>query len=326
MHHLSRLLARLMVGGALIAALILAVAHGFDKGAAWHIRIALVIGLACVAVGEFLSWHNAATSWHERRLGSVLLWGMLGGLLSAGTLYTNFSTTAGNNDAKAGVHKTAYVVTTNAAQTGRELEAKVNRLAERMRMKPQRDPVAAAQAQTAAKGDPRWKLTAGCTDIKGPNTRVWCGEYASAIADEKLGTELIATAADLEVAERELKTLRAEQASRPATVSDDQASVHAVAAFLHVDARTARQADGMVLPLLVQAMLLLGGICLANEAYRQHQRRAWLDWPKWSARWRRMKAAVEGRAVELPQPASARFHEIYGAACRQAGVRNLIAA
>src|SRR5690606_37563194 len=103
----SRRLTILMIGGALFCALALATLHGIEKAGHWLLAIPFVVALCCVAMGEVLAWHNAACGWHERRIGSMLLWGTLGCLLTSGVIYTNFSVGAGNNDGKHAVQLTA---------------------------------------------------------------------------------------------------------------------------------------------------------------------------------------------------------------------------
>lgn len=295
MKRLPILLSRTMVIGALIAALILAIAHGASKGTEWYLKLAFIIGLACVAIGEFQSWHNAATAWHERRLGSLSLWALLGVILSAGTLYTNFSSSAGVNDTKAGVIKSAMVVQTDTASTEAELTKKNNDLLQRIEMAPKRGPEAAQAAINRAKADRFWNVTSGCTETKGPQTRAFCDAYASAVADLEGGKNLKVWRAEQEQIAAELKEVRsARAAAGPAIVSDDQAAVVTLAAVANMSVKAARQADSMVLPVLVQAMLLFGGILLANEHFRGRPRLPWVDLAKWR---RRFDALRKG---ELP--------------------------
>jgi hypothetical protein len=291
MHTLSKRLARVMVCGALVAALIMAVAHGAERGTKLHMQVALIIGLACVAIGEFLAWHNAASAWHERRSGSVALWACLGVILSGGTLYTNFSSAAANNDLKTGVQKAAFVTQGDVDKTEAMLEKKVSRLEERLRMMPARTAEAARAAQDNARAHRWWGVTDGCKTTKGPDTRKFCSEYASAVADESMAKDAMTRAEELKMAQAELATLRTNRAGTgAAVVSDEQAGVAVLASLLRVDVQAARQTDSMILPLLVQAMLLIGGICLASETYRHTERRPWVNWSRFAPLGRRLIA------------------------------------
>ena len=294
MHNLSNRLAGLMVFGALTAALILAVAHGAEKGGTWYLKAALIIGLVCVAIGEFLSWHNAATAWHERRAGSMFLWGILGGLLSMGTVYTNFSSAASNNDGNAIVQRTAFHKSTDARKGLAMAQKEVDRLEEAMRMIPQRT---AEQAQTAienAMSHKFWKATEGCKETKGPQTRSFCDAFRAAEADKAGATAAITTKEELKLAKAELATAKAAAGATKTQVSDDAPQIGFIKASFAIDDSSARQVDAMVLPFLVQAMLLFGGILLANEHFRGKTPRPWINWNTVRSVWAKLYKIVTG--------------------------------
>lgn len=318
MEHLTHRLARFMVGGALTVAIIFAAAHGLEKGATWYIKIALVIGLVCVAIGEFLSWHNAATAWHERRGGSLALWALLGVLLSVGVFYTNFASSAGNNEGKASVQKAAYVTYVDADKTELDLTKAVTRIEERLRIAPVRTAEAARAAQDNAKAHKWWVTTKQCTETKGPQTREFCSAYASAVADESMATEAKVLTEELKTKRSELAELRKARASAPAVVSDDQAAVVTLASMLSIDTKSARQIDSMTLPVLVQAMLLLGGILLANEAFRGKARRPWGIVAFIRSLW-------SGKATTGPSM-SEKFRSTYDKVCEAKGLNNPVSA
>ncbi len=297
MEHFTKHLARFMVAGALAAALILAVAHGAEKGSAWYLKLALIIGLVCVAIGEFLSWHNAATAWHERRAGSLVLWGVLGGILSAGTLYTNFSSAASNNDSNAVVQQTAFVSRTNVVDELKAAKAERSRLEEELRMKPTRTPEAAQAAIDNAKAHRFWGVTKECTETKGPQTRGFCDAYASAVAEKSMGTNAIAVAEELKAVKARIAKYEADVTAGKAVVSADAPQIGIIKTRFETDDSTARQIDAMVLPMLVQAMLLFGGILLANEAFRGRAPRPWINW-------RKMYAGASSLFSEPAPPAS----------------------
>jgi len=299
---------QLMVIGALFGAIIFAVDHAMDKGVAWYAKVALVAVMICVAIGEYLAWHNAATNYHERNAGSMALWGLLGAALTVGVFYTNFASTAANNDNKAGVQKTAFVTYDDLGKSEIEATKKVSRLEERVKMAPTRTPDAARAAIERAKADRFWKSTNGCTVTKGPQTRAFCDAYASAVADESMATTALTDREELKLAQAELKAIRDQRAAAPAVVSDDQAHIPILANFLHVDQRSARTIDGMVIPIMTQAMLLLGGILTANEAFRGKERLPWVDRAKWARRRRAIAGMFTDRrpddepTITKPEP------------------------
>lgn len=303
MHLLTKRLANLMVGGALLSALILAVAHGAEKGSTWYLKSALIIGLVCVAIGEFLAWHNAATSWHERRAGSMALWAVLGTTLSLGTLYTNFASSASNNDGKAVVQKTAFVKRENvedqlrdAKKTRARIEARLQWMDTGVNGKPVRT-VEAAQADIVnAEAHRFFKLTNSCTETKGPQTRSFCDGYAGFKAELALANEKLNLADELKTAKADIANYEAQMAKGEAVVSEDAAQIGFIKASFGTSALAARQIDAMILPILVQAMLLFGGILLANEAFRGKTPKPWFSW-EWA---RRAYAAIVGKDYVKP--------------------------
>lgn len=280
MHLLTHRLARFMVFGALAAAIIMAVRHGAEKGSSWDLKIALILGLVCVAVGEFLSWHNAATAYFERRAGSLMLWSILGATLSAGTIYTNFSTTAGNNDVKAGIQKTAFVSYEDTDKTERELTERKAQLQQELKLAPTRTAEAARAAQDNAKAHRFWKLTNGCKETKGQQTRDFCSSYASAVADESNAGRALTNKEELAAVTAQLADVRKARAAAPAAISDDQANITMLSRVASMDKATARTVDAMVAPWLVQAMLVFGGILLAAETFRGKTLPPWINWAR----------------------------------------------
>lgn len=294
MQNLSNRLAGLMVFGALTAALILAVAHGAEKGSTWYLKSALIIGLVCVAIGEFLSWHNAATAWHERRAGSMFLWSILGGLLSVGTLYTNFSSAASNNDGVAVLQRTAFVKRTNVEEELTAAKRARDDLQKRLELTPIRTAEQAQAYIENAMAHKFWKSTSECRETKGPQTRQFCSDYASAVADKAGATAAITMREELKVAIAAVKRYEANQDSGSAVVSDEAPNVGLIKAGLNVSSVQARHVDAMVLPFLVQAMLLFGGILLANEHFRGKTPRPWINWHAVGSAWVKLYKLVTG--------------------------------
>lgn len=260
---------KLMVGGSLFAAVIMAVHYGWSKGSDTALSIAFVVALVVVAFGEVLSWHSVAASWYERRAGACIFWAILGISLSLGTLYTNFSTAAGSGE-KTAIVKTADFNQYDAVKSDLASDrAKLARLEGRLswmtgtavKGKPVGTIEGADAKVTEAKAHKWWKTTEGCTATKGPQTREFCANYAAAV-DE------LALAREKKTIEAEIPAIKARiaqnsgKAVEHVAISDDAANITAVAAWLRIDTKTARQADSMLLGFLVQAMMLLGGVLL----------------------------------------------------------------
>lgn len=305
MSKFTQTLTQMMILGALGVAVLLAWKHGMEKGLGLEMKIAYVVGLVVVAITEYIAWHNAACNWFERRAGSVLLWVTVGIGLTAGTLYTNFSSGAGNNDSKAGVQLSAMTHQTDVASAIRDKKREIDRLEERLKIAPQRTPEAARAAQDVAKAHKFWTLTKGCTETKGPQTRAHCDAYGSAVADESMATQALVDRQELALAKVALDKLYDERKTMKPVVSEDQPQIVLLKNVANVDMDTARQVDAMALPLLMQIVILFGGLATAAEAYRHQVRRPWVDVGKWVSRARVAWSGMHAhQAVEVEQPAA----------------------
>jgi hypothetical protein len=305
MSKFTQVLTKLMILGALGVAVLLAWKHGMDKGLGTEMKIAYVVGLVVVAITEYIAWHNAACNWFERRAGSVLLWGMVGIGLTAGTLYTNFSSGAGNNDSRAGVQLSALTHQKDLASSISTTEREIARLEDRVKLAPVRTPEAARAAQEQAKAHRFWGMTKGCTETKGPQTRAHCDAFASAVADESMATQALVDRQELAAAKKELDALYNERKTTKVVVGQDQPQIVLLTHVANVDLDTARQADAMALPLLMQIVILFGGLATAAEAYRHQTRRPWVDVGKWVSRARLAWSGMHAhQAVKIEQPAA----------------------
>ncbi len=286
----TRVATRVMIVGALGVAVVFALKHGADKGATSWMQGAMIAGLVIVAIMEYLAWHNAACNWFERRLGAVLMWSTVGVALTAGTLYTNFSAGAGNNVHKAGLQLAAMTAQTDVGKAYDDAVKTVDRLEQRLKFEPVRTPEAARAAQDKAKAHRFWKTTDGCKETQGRDTRAFCDAYASAVADEANGTRAISEREELKVARAERDRLFKERRTAGVTVGEDQPQIEMLQRTANVDAKTARQVDAMTLPLLMQIVILFGGIAIAGEHYRGKQLRPWIDVDKWMRRYRALRS------------------------------------
>lgn len=270
------MIAKLIVGGAVFAAAILAVDLGVSRAPYALLVPAYIIGLLAVVGAEILAWHNAAGSWFERRIGSVVAWGLLGVICSAGTLYTNFSTAASSQEATGAIKMASFNTYADIGNTEKELKAKLDKLNEQLRLAP----VETAEAYDAkienAKAHKFWKATDGCKETKGPQTRAFCSDYSTAVANKANATSSLTWVEEHKATEEKLAEVRKERKTAKAEVSNVNPAIKLLqdVAF-HGDEGMAKQADSMSFPLLVQAIMILGGICLAAETYRFRERKPW---------------------------------------------------
>jgi len=291
-------MAKLMVAGAVFAAAIYAIDLGFARAAHWYLVPAFVIGLLCVVVGEILSWHNAAMAWHERRAGSMLLWSVLAAFCSAGTLYTNFSTSAANQDEKSSVQLTAFNASDDIRKSEEEAAFALKAAMEaRSKLKPSRSAADARASIDKAEAHKWFDGTDKCTKTKGPQTRAFCDDYRSAQSDLKMWDDISVEDARIAKMQEKVEGIRGERKTVKAVVSDDSPGIKFIADHVTGDKNLARQLDSMTLPLLVQAIMLFGGVLLANEHARTIAKRPWLEWRRIGYRINWIMAALSFRPL-----------------------------
>ena len=97
---------------------------------------------------------------------------------------------------------------------------------------------------------------------------------------------------ELKVAIAAVKRYEANQDSGSAVVSDEAPNGGLIKAGLNVSSVQARHVDAMVLPFLVQAMLLFGGILLANEHFRGKTPRPWMGELRTAMRCSRVRSCM----------------------------------
>jgi hypothetical protein len=286
-------MARLMLAGAIFVALGLAVDLAWHKAATAYLVPFYVVAFIAVVIGESLSWHNATAMWFERRFGAMMLWMMLGIATSVGTLLTNFSTSANNQDAKAGTQKAAFVTQQDIGNTEAELTKKNNDLLQRISLAPQRGPEAALAAMKRAEADKLWGRTEGCTkNVAGTTTRPFCDGYASAVADLEAGKNLATWKTEQKAIAEDLREVREKRASSgSAVVSEEGGIVLALMSTAKVDAPTARRLDSMFMPTLMQILLIFGSMAVAGEAYRGRRLGKWVEWDRVARFFRKIGSA-----------------------------------
>lgn len=274
-------MAKLMVGGAVFAAAVYAIDLGINRATAWYLTPAIVVGLLAVVVGEILCWHNAGIAWHERRAGSLMLWGILAAVCSVGTLYTNFSTSAISQDEKSSLQLTAFTASDDLRKSEEEATFALKAAQDaRSKLKPQRAAADARAAIDSAQAHKWWKYTNGCAEPKGKESRAWCDTYRSAVSDLAMWDDISREDARIGNLKAKVDDVRSERKVTKAVVSDDTPGVALIADVMGGDKALARQIDSMTLPLLIQAIMLFGGILLANEHMRGVPKKPWINWRK----------------------------------------------
>lgn len=120
--------------------------------------------------------------------------------------------TAANRDATVQAASLTRIAYEDTRHTIRTLERDIDRMQDRLKLAPLRTADAAQAAIDRAKADRFWKLTDGCAETKGPQTRKFCDGYASAVADVSLATERMTIQAELKAKQDELAAAKRKSA------------------------------------------------------------------------------------------------------------------
>lgn len=288
----------------LVVMLALLTAVGFAADLAWHrftgmMFLICLVGLVTIAIAEVLFWHQAASAWHERRPVAAFLSVIVALACSAGTLYTNYSVSAIGQDAKASEKLTAYNRSDDLAASIKNQQTQVETLQKQIAAAPTRTAAAAEAAIAEAQAHRWWAgVTAQCTKTVGPQTRQFCSAYRQAEADKANAKAATIARAELANAQNELRKLRDKRGTTD-SVADSSNPAMALLVSAGLTDRQARVADSMVLPLVIQVIMALGGILLANEHARGKQSKSWL--PQWLSLWAKASAykAATGKNLAL---------------------------
>lgn len=275
-----------------IFALITAI--GFALDLAWHrfsglMFLICALGLTTVAIAEVLFWHQSASAWHERRPVAAMLAACVALACSAGTLYTNYSTSAIGQDTKSAEKLTAFNKSDDLDKAIHERQERIAQLDKQLQAGPARTADAAQADIDKAMAHKWWAATSQCTITKGPQTRDFCAAYQAAVADKSNASAGVQAKAERTNLANELTELRTKRGSTEQVASKDNPAI-AMLIAMGLSDEHAHVADSMVLPGVIQIIMALGGILLANEHARGREPKPWL--PRWFSDWAKSKAYV----------------------------------
>lgn len=209
------------------------VAASISKHDAWSIRLVFFAGIVTIlqkagvsvpyypivfavslGVAALLYEMNATTYslrafWSGRPFGAIgwaLVW-------CVAFLYSmnQWVGAASENEAKkSNLHKAAFTQTVDNRDALAKASREVDRLQEKLRMAPVRTAEAAQASIDNAMSHKFWRLTDGCKETRGPQTRKFCSDYASAVADKAGATEAMTLREELKSAQDKYELAKAD--------------------------------------------------------------------------------------------------------------------
>lgn len=163
---------------------------------------------------------NALRNFWKGRLVGTIGWAFIWVVAFGYSMNQWIGAASENEGAKSNMHKAAFLQTVDTRKQLETAQRAVDRLEERLRMAPIRTAEQAQAAINNAMSHRFWKATDGCKETKGPQTRQFCSDYASAVADKAGATEAVTVHEELKVAKAELATAKAAASNSKVEVSE----------------------------------------------------------------------------------------------------------
>lgn len=187
------------------------------RGILEQVSLAILLALCTVIVGYALVFAFAAYRRGLTVVGHAAVALFAIGVTVEFLSHTGF--TASNRDATIAQAKLQQTVSTHNIGDVDRLSKNVDRLQSRLRMVPVRNADQAQAAIDNAMAHRFWNTTDGCKRTTGPQTRAFCSDYASAVADKAGAVEAQTTREELKQAEAELTKARQAVAASNATTA-----------------------------------------------------------------------------------------------------------
>lgn len=236
--------------------------------------VVLTLGLAALC-GEFYFSGEVVRSWYERAPVSVAAFMLLWTCAFGYSVNQWLGAASDGQFEKAGFQKAAFNKSQDAENSEAELQADVKRIQDRLKVAPTRTPEAARAAQDNAKAHRWWKYTEECKSTKGPQTREFCSNYASAVADESLATEAMKLREELKIKQEELKKVRDERKDAPVVVSAERTDLRIYTQYAGMSQQAAM--DVQAFGTIIFISLVMSGLGMLREAqlHRGKPRKPW---------------------------------------------------
>lgn len=165
----------------------------------YGVAFSVALGVAALLYEMNATRYALRSLWNGRAVGAIgwsIIW-----IVAFGYSMNQWVGAASENEAtKSNLHKAAFTRTTDNRDALSKASKEVDRLQEKLRMAPVRTPEAAQAHIDNAMAHKFWKSTDGCKETRGPQTRQFCSDYASAVADKAGATEAITVREELKTA------------------------------------------------------------------------------------------------------------------------------
>ena len=236
-----------------------------------------VVFAVCLGVAALLYEMNATTYalrafWNGRFVGTLgwsLIW-----LVAFGYSMNQWIGAASESEGvKSNMHKAAYVSFADTRDELTSAKAEVNRLEQRLTLKPIRNAEQAQAAIDNAKAHKFWKATSECKETKGPQTRQFCSEYASAVADKAGSTEMLTVAEEMKQAKARLTKAQNAAGNTKAEVSEGRNDLMLLTKYAGMNETDARALNALGSIIAISIFLSLATALRELEHLRATRKR-----------------------------------------------------
>lgn len=236
-----------------------------------------VVFAVCLGVAALLYEMNATTYalrafWGGRLVGTIG-WSFVWMVAFVYSMNQWIGAASENEGAKSNQHKAAYVTFADTRDEMKSAKDEVTRLEQRLRMAPTRNADQAQAAIDNAKAHKFWKLTSECRETKGPQTRQFCSEYASAVADKAGATEMLTVAEEMKQAKARLAKAQTAAAGTKAETSEARNDLVILTKYAGMNEDDARTLNALGSIIAISIFLSLATALRELEHLRATQKR-----------------------------------------------------
>lgn len=236
-----------------------------------------VVFAVCLGVAALLYEMNATTYalrsfWNGKFVGT-LGWSFIWVVAFAYSMNQWVGAASENEGVKSNTHKAAFV---QFADVRDELDAakkEAARLEERMKLKPLRNAEQAQAAIDNARAHKFWTSTDGCKATKGPQTRQFCSDYASAVADKAGSTEMLTVAEELKQANARLAKAQGTAGKTKAETSEARTDLLILTKYAGMNEEDARTLNALGSIIAISIFLSIATALRELEHLRTTQKR-----------------------------------------------------
>ena len=236
-----------------------------------------VVFAVCLGIAALLYEMNATTYalrafWNGRLVGT-LGWSCIWIVAFVYSMNQWIGAASENEGNKSNMHKAAYVSFSDTRDELTSAKAEVNRLEQRLTLKPIRNADQAQAAIDNAKAHKFWKVTNECKETKGPQTRQFCSDYASAVADKAGSTEMLTVAEEMKQAKDRLAKAQAAAGNTKAEVSENRNDLMLLTKYAGMNETDARALNALGSIIAISIFLSLATALRELEHLRATQKR-----------------------------------------------------